>query len=334
MIQRIVKPKKEFVGLLLIVDDNKHNLRVLSRILESQGFDTALATGARQMFDFLESELPDLILMDVMMPDMDGYSACTKLKSEPRFKEIPVIFLTALSGSRNITEGFKCGAADFISKPFEPIEVIERVKNHIELKLLKDRIVELLKEQIRLNQTIEEQKELLESMAVLDQLTKVVNKQFAELRIVEEIARFKRTGQHFSIAIIELDRMDLIKERFGNDAVDRVLCEIANFFMDIKRHQDIVARWEEREFLILMPHTNLAGAETFAERLRNKVEKMNFKFEDYSYQITITIGVAEYNSMVTLDEIVERSYNVLENGKALGGNRVTIDARYATDEYH
>ncbi len=128
--------------LVLVVDDMPRNLQILSTILDNEGYDITFANNGKQAIDVANSALPDLILLDVMMPEMDGFEACKILKSQEKTKDIPIIFITGRSQSEDIVKGFKAGAVDYVTKPFNTIEMISRIQNHLDLKLSKDRIIE------------------------------------------------------------------------------------------------------------------------------------------------------------------------------------------------
>lgn len=127
---------------ILIVDDNTRNLQVLGKILSDKGFKTGFAQSGDQAFDAIEAKLPDLILLDVMMPQMDGFEVCRRLKETPVTKKIPVIFLTARMEKEDIVRGFKMGAADYVTKPFDPHELIARVETHLQLKFSSETILD------------------------------------------------------------------------------------------------------------------------------------------------------------------------------------------------
>lgn len=331
MFRKVDKLGNENMGQILIVDDNKQNLKVLSKMLEKEEYEIILATSATQMFSYLEKEIPDLILLDVMMPGMNGYTACNKLKLNDDWKDIPVVFLTALTETRNIIEGFKCGAVDFITKPFEMLEVLVRVETQVELKKTKGKLEESLKKQKELEGIIREQSKLLNDLAITDEVTNLVNKEYIKKEIEDEISRFARSRKLFSLIECGVDNLDEIKELYGKQGFDYVLKQLASYFIERKRTQDVVARWGDQEFLLLAIDTNLEGAQTFSERLRDEIEKMVIKYENRSIKVTATFGVAEYNTNITYEEIVGRVEDAMENGKSLGKNNVNLDARYAFD---
>lgn len=126
--------------LLLIVDDNPQNLQLLGDIVEKNGFEPALALSGKQALEYVLREKPDLILLDIMMPEMDGYEVCKRLKSGPGTKNIPIIFLTAKAETEDVVKGFEAGGVDYVSKPFNSMELMARVKAHVELKLAREEI--------------------------------------------------------------------------------------------------------------------------------------------------------------------------------------------------
>ncbi|MFC2155651.1 response regulator [Acidobacteriota bacterium] len=130
--------------LVLIVDDVPKNLQVLGNILRKKDYNIAAATSGKQALDMVEKILPDLILLDIMMPDIDGFQVCEKLKASKRSKDVPVIFLTAKTGTEDIVKGFEVGAVDYLTKPFNSAELLARAHTHIELKKARDKERELI----------------------------------------------------------------------------------------------------------------------------------------------------------------------------------------------
>jgi PleD family two-component response regulator len=126
--------------VVLVVDDNEDNLTLIGKIVESAGYEAVLATSGSQALEFVADDRPDLILLDIMMPDMDGYSVCHALKLDAAVREVPVLFLTAKADPDDITRGFAAGAVDFIAKPFHAAELRARVRTHLELKQQRDEL--------------------------------------------------------------------------------------------------------------------------------------------------------------------------------------------------
>jgi two-component system, sensor histidine kinase and response regulator len=140
MYSNLKNTEKQF--LILIVDDVEENVQLLGNILQEQKFDVSFASNGKYALEVLESETPDLIMLDIMMPDMDGFEICKKIKENPRNKDIPIIFLTAKTQQEDIIKGFEMGAVDYVTKPFELSELLARVNNHLSLKKAKDELKE------------------------------------------------------------------------------------------------------------------------------------------------------------------------------------------------
>ncbi len=134
---------------ILVVDDNQENLKVVSNYLKEKGYKIALALNGVSALKILEDNKIDLILLDIMMPDMDGFEVCKKLKEIPKNKEIPVIFLTAKNDTEDIVKGFQVGGVDYITKPFKKEELFARIKNHAQIKQIKDILRERMEESIK-----------------------------------------------------------------------------------------------------------------------------------------------------------------------------------------
>jgi two-component system, sensor histidine kinase and response regulator len=144
---------KETKPLILIVDDNMKNLQVLGNILYKHGYDTAFATNGNEAIKYFDTELADLVLLDIMMPEIDGYKVCKILKTNNRTRSIPVIFLTAKTDKDSIVKGFEVGGVDYLTKPFNESELLARVATHIELKISKDKLIESQKQLLESNRT-------------------------------------------------------------------------------------------------------------------------------------------------------------------------------------
>ncbi|MCG8618833.1 MAG: response regulator [Desulfobacterales bacterium] len=124
-------------NLILVVDDEPRNLQLAGKVVSDNGFDVAMAQNGRQAMNFVKKNQPDLILLDIMMPDMDGYEVCRRLKKNPQYRHIPVIFLTAKNATADVVRGFDAGGVDYVPKPFQPPELLARIRTHLELKLLR-----------------------------------------------------------------------------------------------------------------------------------------------------------------------------------------------------
>lgn len=137
-------------GLIMVVDDSPENIRLLDLILKKASYEVIIAQTGRKALEIVESILPDLILLDVMMPQLNGYEVCILLKKNPKLEPIPIIFLTSMTGTQDVVKGFEAGAADYVVRPFNRVELLARIKTHIELKRSRDKVVELEKKNLAL----------------------------------------------------------------------------------------------------------------------------------------------------------------------------------------
>ncbi len=257
---------------ILVVDDERLNLNVLSDLLR-QDYKVILAKNANQALDRINAECPpDIILLDVVMPEMDGYTLLHKIKEQESTKNIPVIFITALDSKQNEAKGLEMGAVDYIRKPFHPSIVKARVKNHL---------------------TIARQRKLLEGLANLDGLTEMPNRRSFEIAVEKEWRRCLRSGDVISLAMLDVDCFKQFNDNYGHTAGDDALKHVADVLSkEMKRPADLAARYGGEEFVILLPETNAEGAKFAAERICKAVEDLCVPhgFSSAGQYLTVSIG--------------------------------------------
>jgi diguanylate cyclase (GGDEF)-like protein len=321
----------EEFSTILIVDDNNVNLKILSNILENEGYQVAAATSGKEALEYVELDKPDLILLDVMMPGMDGYEVCSILKNNPDTTGIPVIFNTAKTDSGDLIKGFEAGGVDYISKPFNTMELKMRVSTHMNLKKSIDKLNKYNLELKVANDTIKLQNnQLMEVLAKLeyasqtDPLTELYNRRYITQRILDEEVRNARSSKEFSVVICDIDFFKKVNDKYGHDCGDYVLKALSQLLRSSLRKQDYVARWGGEEFLLLLPETNAEGGKIVAEGLKQKVEDMQLLYNEFKINITMTFGVSEYNKESGIDAMIIRADNALYEGKRNGRNCVKI----------
>ncbi len=257
---------------ILVVDDERLNLNVLSDLLR-QDYKVILAKNGNQALDRVNSETPpDLVLLDVIMPEIDGYEVLRKIKANDHTKDIPVIFITALDSKQDEARGLEMGAVDYIRKPFHPPIVKARVKNHL---------------------TISRQRKLLEGLANLDGLTEMPNRRSFELSLEKEWRRCQRSGDVISLAMMDVDCFKQYNDNYGHTAGDEVLKKVARVLMgEARRPGDMAARFGGEEFVLLLPETDASGASFLAEKIRVMIAELGIT-HDYSSAgnvITASLG--------------------------------------------
>lgn len=321
---------------ILIVDDNPQNLQVLAEVVEQSGCEAVLALDGRQALAYLEDELPDLILLDVMMPELDGYVVCRQLKEQASTCSIPVIFITAKTDSDDIVQGFAAGGVDYVTKPFRVPELQARLRMHLALKRYQD---ELRENHAQLQQaygelqaahdTISSQnsqlKEMLEQVQVYsrtDVLTGLYNRRYMMEKLSAEVARYRRSQRSFVLISGDIDFFKAVNDTYGHDCGDRVLQEVARVMKNLLREQDSLARWGGEEFLVLLPETDAEQGLQAAERIRTQVGALKVREKQCDVSVAMTLGVAEFGEGDTIDTTLKRADDALYRGKRQGRNQV------------
>src|SRR6056297_3440198 len=290
---------------ILIVDDERSNRKVLSELL-SDDFDIVLAKNASQAFQRLNGEqIIDLVLLDIMLPDMDGYEILKKMKNTEEQMDIPVIFITVLDSTEDEEKAFQLGAVDFITKPFHPSIVKLRVKNQIKLI---------------------EQKQMLEEMAGIDGLTGINNRRSFDTIYQKEWQKALRYHEPLSLIMIDVDFFKNYNDYYGHGAGDAVLKEIAKVInSQLNRPEDAVSRYGGEEFVVILPRTEKAAATKKAEEIRKAVESLAITHEksDCADVVTISLGgVTHEQEDDNPEAFLKQSDEMLYKAKSEGRNRV------------
>jgi diguanylate cyclase (GGDEF)-like protein len=306
-------------GFILLVDDVAQNLRILCRLLGREKYRLAVAQNGQQALEMVEKVTPDLILLDVMMPGLDGFEVCKRLNDSPRLRDIPVIFLTARAEVENVVKGFEIGAVDYVTKPFNGTELLARVRTHLELKRARE---ELLKK----NRELMEAREKLELAARTDPLTKLANRREILEKIENERVRFERNQRPFTLILGDVDNFKDFNDRYGHQCGDSVLISVAQLLTSMVRKQDCVARWGGEEFLLLLPETDLEGGRAAAEKIRQTIAHRDFQYNEIPLSITITFGISTYGTSCAngIDECIRTVDLAMYEGKQQGKNCVVV----------
>jgi diguanylate cyclase (GGDEF)-like protein len=267
---------------ILLVDDHLNSLQALSLLLARQGYRIRKATGGQIALQTIRVELPDLILLDIQMPQMDGYEVCANLKADPLTYDIPVIFLTALDDVADKVAAFSAGGVDYITKPFQASEVLARVQNQL---MIQRQRRQLLEQNQRLQQEIQERQRLesaliqansdLQRLALLDSLTQVANRRCFDEHLSQEWQRLLREQAPLSLILCDVDYFKLFNDHYGHLAGDACLYHVAQAIDQvIRRPADEVARYGGEEFAIILPNTDVAGTVFVAEQIQVAIAQL------------------------------------------------------------
>jgi diguanylate cyclase (GGDEF)-like protein len=291
--------------IILIVDDTVANIRLLGSILGAD-YEIAIATNGAQALELAHQIMPTLILLDVMMPDMNGFEVCRRLQDDPQLRTIPIIFLTARTDEPDIVAGFDAGAVDYIAKPFIQKELLARVSVQVKMQAL---ISELGKKNA-----------ILHEMAVTDELTKIANRRFILDRLKELIASAERYRTALSVVLVDIDQFKKINDTYGHQMGDTVLCRVASTIQSMIREADYAGRFGGEEFMVVFSHTDANGGFVVAEKIRAAVEAQKWEVENL--RVTLSGGVATYEATDTLDNLIARADTMLYKAKEWGRNRI------------
>ncbi|MDA8425585.1 MAG: diguanylate cyclase [Treponema sp.] len=318
------------VPTILVVDDNASNLQVVGAVLEQAGYAVAFAFDGPAAIDYARKTPPDLILLDIMMPGMDGYEVLMVLKADQRTRTVPVIFLTALVGGEETARGFEAGAADYVSKPFDYRELLARVSAQVELGLARRRMEDYARQVAAMNDQLVAAMGRLEELATTDPLTQLPNRRYSLDRIDCEVDRSRRSGKSFCLGILDIDFFKKVNDRFGHASGDLVLSAFAGLLRSSLRAQDLAGRWGGEEFALVLPETDLAGAAVLAERLLAEVRRLRVALPSAGrideIGTTATIGLAEFDPRGDdIEALMKRADEALYKGKRGGRDRVVTE---------
>jgi diguanylate cyclase (GGDEF)-like protein len=291
---------------LLIVDDDPNNVRLLASIFD-QDYDILFALNGLEAIDISLRERPDLIILDVMMPDLDGYTVCKTIKNHPHTKDIPIVFLTAHCDAEEEIRGLEMGAADFISKPFYPKIVKIRVSNQIEPKYAREKLTKL---------------------AITDGLTGIANRRYFDDQLAHEWTRARRLNQTLAIAMIDVDWFKKYNDHYGHQGGDDCLRQVANALSNVaKRDSDFVARYGGEEFAIILPMTQAENALELSKNICLALSNLELPhaLSDFGH-VTLSVGVAVGcpKQNTTPHNLLVNADKALYTAKEKGRNRAVL----------
>jgi diguanylate cyclase (GGDEF)-like protein len=280
-------------GTILIVDDTSVNLQLLNLLLSRHGYRILTAVDGNIALAAIQQELPDLILLDIMMPGMDGYEVCEQLKRQDSTKDIPIVFISALSDVFDKVKAFSLGAVDYIIKPFQTEEILARVSTHLTIRNLQKSLQEknaLLEKEIAERKRIQVE---LERIATTDSLTGLYNRRYFFNLGETEYAKAQRYKRPIAVILLDADHFKDINDSFSHAAGDQALVHLAFQLQRHTRAADIVARYGGEEFIILLPETTAQDAYRLAERIRDTVQNSLLEYEGKQYHYTLSMGIAD-----------------------------------------
>lgn len=309
---------------VLIIDDDANIINLLSKRLEQEGFNVNSAKDGKMGIDIASSDTPNIILLDLLMPEMSGKEVLKELKSNPNTALIPVIILSAIADTENKIDGLSMGANDYIVKPFRFQEVLARINTQL-------RISSMQKELEQKHSDLLEKNKILAQLAITDPLTGLLNKGYLMKRLKSEVARSSRYSETISCMMVDVDFFKKINDSQGHLVGDTVLKHIARIIKDATRSTDIVTRYGGEEFFVICPNSTLDGVINLAERVRYNVENTPFIVDqNTSLSLTVSIGVKcavfdpAVDTEIASSTLIHDADLALYKAKSSGRNRVEI----------
>lgn len=290
--------------VILIVDDTQTGRHALMTALGETEYELSLATNGQEALTLATSLEPDIILLDVMMPDLNGYEVCRQIRSIPSLREVPILMISSLTERAERLQGILSGADDFISKPFDAVELKARVRTITDLNRYRK-----LNAMRRNLAVLENQQVHWQKLAMVDDLTALHNRRAFLRKGLEELERAKRYQTDLSALMIDVDKFKNVNDTLGHRAGSDILKSVAVELKNNLRSMDIAGRLGGDEFCILLPHTPMISAGALAERLRRSIEAKVFPARGAAIQVTISVGIAtltpDMNSIMDLMEAAD-----------------------------
>ncbi|HDZ20598.1 hypothetical protein LCGC14_0312410 [marine sediment metagenome] len=286
---------------VLIIDDSPDAVAIATARLRQDGLQVVSAADGRAGLDLAAAQRPDLILLDVAMPDMSGFDVCRQLKSDLNLSTIPIIFLTAMDDTLQKVRGLELGAVDYVTKPFDAFELRARVQAALRTKRFADMLTEF---------------------ANIDPLTELPNRRAFINQLNKEWARKERHGDPFALIMADIDYFKRVNDTYGHSVGDRMLKAVSKALADQCRELDLAARYGGEEFAIIAPNQSAEAAGNLAERCRQGVEHIRLHVTGSDISVTISFGVADSQGLHSIAEVIELADRCLYQAKLAGRNTV------------
>jgi len=303
---------------ILLVEDNKAQSKVIQDYLSRNGYEVTAVENGMAAFKAARTQTVDLILLDRVLPDMDGSDVCRWLKLDQNCRDIPVIMLTAKGEMTDRVSGLEAGADDYLPKPFNETELNARIYARLRSKVQQDELKQK-------NRQLEDMLTRVENLAIMDPLTGLFNRRRFESILANEFKRAARYQNPLSCLMIDIDHFKSVNDTFGHQTGDMVLKEVAGIIQTTIREVDTAARWGGEEFVVLSPNTSRENAKRVAERIRSAFTSHAFAGID-GQRVTISIGISgtPSPSIDTKDKLIHAADVALYEAKKNGRNRVEV----------
>lgn len=305
---------------ILLVEDDRVQAQFVREFLERKGYEVIWVENGASAIKTAKTVPIDLILLDLILPDISGHEVCRWLRLNQDTKGIPIIMLTVKTNINDKIAGLEAGADDYLPKPFDEAELNARIYASLRTKALQDELKER-------NRQLEDLLRRLEIMAITDHLTEIYNRRHFEEILKREFTRATRYNLHLSCLMADIDHFKRINDTYGHAAGDAVLKEVARLIHSSLREVDVIGRWGGEEFIALLTQAKKADAKKVAERILQSVSDHRFQGLPENEKITISIGVAsvpEDGDIDNWEKLIKAADEALYRAKRNGRNRVEL----------
>jgi diguanylate cyclase (GGDEF)-like protein len=297
---------------ILIAEDDQGTLELVKVILETKGYELTWARDGEEALQMAKEQKPDLILMDVMMPKLNGYEVAHLLKENLDMKNISIIFLTAKNEPDKKIAGLRMGGDDYITKPFDIYELIARIEAALRMRSIPG--------------PLHRDDRRMAELSLADPLTGVYNQNYFMERFAEEIDRARKYCYPVACVLIDIDNFKKINDTFGRVQGDQVLQRVSMILKQKNRVVDMLGRYGVDQFIVQLTQTDLGGAKVVAQRFSEQINRARLVTVDPNYQVTLSIGVAAFSSMRigSKEDLVRQVKQALIDAKNKGGNQLVL----------
>ncbi len=298
---------------VLVVDDHSDNVFLLSQLLRRSGYVIEAARDGLEALERVRDFEPDLMLLDIMMPKLDGLEVCRRLKGQASTEQIAILLLSAITDESQRVEGLDAGADDYVTKPYSPRELLARVRAQLRVKERRDDLAS--------------RNAKLQEIAIRDSLTGLFNRGYFDGRLRIELERAKRYHHSLSLLIMDLDHFKAINDQYGHTGGDQVLRAVARIVRGAVRRVDVAARYGGEEFVVILPETSSEEARALTDRLRRKIKESVMQLGEARFTVTMSGGVATLDASRNDPEALLRAADrALYEAKRSGRDRIEIAA--------